>query len=85
MADRLEQRRPLCEMQGFEEGLDLLWSNRLAHGRRHFVDSLANFPDEMRYVLGTLGPFWPIHERRWSGSLALADSHWDREVASAGR
>ncbi len=51
MSDALQRNFP----KGLEEGLDLLWSNCLAHGRRHFVDSLDNFPDEVRYVLGTLG------------------------------
>ena len=36
-------------------GVEILLGNCLAHGRRQFVEVAANFPDECRYVLETLG------------------------------
>ena len=33
----------------------ILLANCLAHGRRQFVEVAANFPEECRYVLETLG------------------------------
>jgi len=36
-------------------GVEILLANCLAHGRRQFVEVAANFPDECRYVLETLG------------------------------
>jgi transposase len=36
-------------------GMDILLANCLAHGRRQVVEVAANFPDECRYVLETLG------------------------------
>ena len=37
------------------EGVQILLANCLAHGRRQFVEVTANFPNECRYVLETLG------------------------------
>jgi transposase len=34
--------------------LEMILANCLAHGRRQFVDVLAHFPDECRYVIETL-------------------------------
>lgn len=34
---------------------DVIESNCLAHGRRHIIDEVDNFPDACRYVLETLG------------------------------
>ncbi|HEV2424504.1 MAG TPA: IS66 family transposase [Terriglobia bacterium] len=36
-------------------GVEILVANCLAHGRRQFVEVAANFPEECRYVLETLG------------------------------
>src|ERR1700689_4056076 len=36
-------------------GVEVLLANCLAHGRRQVVDVAANFPEECRYVLGSLG------------------------------
>jgi transposase len=36
----------------------VLMANCLAHGRRQFVDVAANFPEECRYVLETLGAIY---------------------------
>ena len=36
-------------------GVEILLANCLAHGRRQFVEVAANFPEECRYVLETLG------------------------------
>jgi transposase len=36
-------------------GVEIMLANCLAHGRRQFVEVAANFPDECRYVLETLG------------------------------
>jgi transposase len=35
--------------------VEILLANCLAHGRRQFVEVAANFPDQCRYVLETLG------------------------------
>src|SRR6185369_17924998 len=39
-------------------GVEILVANCLAHGRRQFVEVAANFPEECRYVLETLGGVW---------------------------
>lgn len=51
MSDALSRNFP----KGVREGVDILWANCIAHGRRHFVDVTTSFPDECRYVLGALG------------------------------
>jgi hypothetical protein len=50
MADALSRNVPKLGA-----GVELLLANCLAHGRRHFVDVVGNFPAECRYVLETLG------------------------------
>ena len=47
MCDGLDRNRP--------RGHTVLEGNCLAHGRRHVVDEVANFPTECRYVLEALG------------------------------
>ena len=37
------------------DGVEILLANCLAHGRRQFIDVAANFPEECRYVLESLG------------------------------
>jgi transposase len=48
MSDALSRNTPKLE------GFKILLANCLAHGRRHFVDVVENFPEECRYVLETL-------------------------------
>src|ERR1700692_2812975 len=49
MCDALSRNTPKLE------GVEVLLANCLAHGRRQFVDVAANFPQQCRYVLETLG------------------------------
>jgi transposase len=39
----------------YPEGVKILLANCLAHGRRHFVEIMANFPEQCRHVLEKLG------------------------------
>ena len=67
IADVLEQRATelpspiqMCDalsrnVPKLAAGVEILLANCLAHGRRQFVEVAANFPDECRYVLETLG------------------------------
>jgi transposase len=50
MSDALSRNVPKLSA-----GVELLWANCMAHGRRQFVDVVGNFPAECRYVLETLG------------------------------
>ena len=50
MCDALSRNTPKLP-----EGVEILLANCLAHGRRQFVEVAANFPEECRYVLETLG------------------------------
>jgi hypothetical protein len=47
MCDALSRNTP--------KGVETLLANCLAHGRRHVVEVVDNFPEECRYVLETLG------------------------------
>jgi hypothetical protein len=49
MCDALSRNTPKLP------GVEVLLANCLAHGRRQVVDVAANFPEECRYVLETLG------------------------------
>jgi transposase len=49
MCDALSRNTPKLA------GVEVLLANCMAHGRRQFVDVAANFPEECRYVLETLG------------------------------
>jgi len=49
MCDALSRNSPKLP------GVEVLLANCLAHGRRQFTDVAANFPEECRYVLETLG------------------------------
>jgi hypothetical protein len=49
MCDALSRNTPRLP------GVEILLANCLAHGRRQVVDVAANFPEECRYVLETLG------------------------------
>ncbi|MBV8833220.1 MAG: IS66 family transposase [Acidobacteriaceae bacterium] len=48
MCDALSRNTPKLE------GIKVVLANCLAHGRRHFVEVVENFPEECRYVLETL-------------------------------
>jgi transposase len=50
MSDALSRNVPKLRA-----GVELLWANCMAHGRRNFVEVVENFPTECRYVLETLG------------------------------
>jgi transposase len=50
MCDALSRNTPKLS-----DGVEILLANCLAHGRRQFVEVAANFPQECRYVLETLG------------------------------
>jgi transposase len=50
MCDALSRNTPKLA-----EGVELLLANCLAHGRRQFVEVVANFPEPCRYVLESLG------------------------------
>ena len=49
MCDALSRNTPKLS------GVEVLLANCMAHGRRQFIDVAANFPEECRYVLETLG------------------------------
>ena len=53
MCDALSRNTPKLS-----EGVKLLLGYCLAHGRRQFVEVAANFPEQCRYVLETLGGVW---------------------------
>jgi transposase len=53
MCDALSRNAPKLS-----ESVKLLLAYCLAHGRRQFVEVSANFPEQCRYVLETLGGVW---------------------------
>ena len=61
MCDALSRNTPKLP------GMEVLLANCLAHGRRQIVDVAANFPEECRYVLETLGK---VYQTRCSGKRA---------------
>jgi transposase len=46
------------------DSAEILLANCLAHGRRQFVEVAANFPEECRYDLETLGGLYKTMRRR---------------------
>ena len=42
----------------YPEGIKILLANCLTHGRRQFVEIMANFPSECRFVLEQLGSIY---------------------------
>jgi len=52
---------------------EVLVANCLAHGRRHFVDVLDNFPEECRYVLETLGQVYAFDDQARQQGLSPKD------------
>src|SRR5208282_5198193 len=75
MCDALSRNTPKLP------GVEVLLANCLAHGRRQVVDVAANFPEECRYVLETLGKVYQTdaqaRERQLSleGRLLLHQEH----------
>jgi transposase len=69
MCDALSRNTPKLP------GVEILLANCLAHGRRQVVDVAANFPEECRYVLETLGKIYQTdaqaRERRLSPESRL--------------
>ena len=53
MCDALSRNAPKLSKE-----VELLLAYCLAHGRRQFVEVAANFPEQCRYVLETLGGIW---------------------------
>jgi transposase len=75
MCDALSRNTPKLP------GVEVLLANCLAHGRRQVVDVAANFPEECRYILETLGKVYQTdaqaRERQLSpeGRLLLHREH----------
>jgi hypothetical protein len=57
MCDALSRNAPRLS-----DAVKLLLAYCLAHGRRQFVEVAANFPEQCRYVLETLGGVWHYDE-----------------------
>jgi transposase len=51
------------------DGAEILLANCLAHGRRQFVEVAANFPEQCRYVLETLGDVYKYDAVARAGKL----------------
>ena len=58
MCDALSRNTPKLS-----DGAEILLANCLAHGRRQFVEVAANFPEQCRYVLETLGDVYKYDAR----------------------
>ena len=52
---------------------EILVANCLAHGRRHFVDVLDNFPEECRHVLEALGRVYAFDDEARQRELSPKD------------
>jgi transposase len=68
MCDALSRNTPKLS-----DGAEILLANCLAHGRRQFVEVAANFPEECRYVLETLGNVYKYDAEARAGKLTLAE------------
>ncbi|HXI38491.1 MAG TPA: IS66 family transposase [Bryobacteraceae bacterium] len=64
MCDALSRNTPKLP------GVEVLLANCLAHGRRQVVDVAANFPEECRYVLETLGKVYQTDAQAREGQLS---------------
>jgi transposase len=65
MCDALSRNTPKLS-----DGAEILLANCLAHGRRQFVEVAANFPEQCRYVLETLGDVYRYDAEARAGKLA---------------
>ena len=63
MCDALSRNTPKAT------GIEILLANCLAHGRRQFVEVAANFPEQCRYVLETLGEVYKYDAEARAGKL----------------
>jgi len=68
MCDALSRNTPKLS-----DGAEILLANCLAHGRRQFVEVAANFPEECRYVLETLGNVYKYDAEARAEKLTLAE------------
>jgi transposase len=64
MCDALSRNTPKLS-----DGAEILLANCMAHGRRQFVDVAANFPEQCRYVLETLGEIYKYDAQARAGKL----------------
>jgi transposase len=67
MCDALSRNTPKLS-----DGAEILLANCLAHGRRQFVEVAANFPEQCRYVLETLGDVYKYDAEARAGKLSPA-------------
>ena len=67
MCDALSRNEPKLP------GVEVLLANCLAHGRRQIVDVAANFPEESRYVLETLGKVYQTEAQARERHLSPED------------
>jgi transposase len=65
MCDALSRNTPKLS-----DGVEILLANCLAHGRRQFVEVSANFPEQCRYVLETLGAVYKYDAEARVGKLS---------------
>jgi transposase len=65
MCDALSRNTPKLS-----DGAEILLANCLAHGRRQFVEVAANFPEQCRYVLETLGDVYKYDAQARAGKLS---------------
>src|SRR5271156_2668615 len=68
MCDALSRNTPKLS-----DGAEILLANCLAHGRRQFVEVAANFPEECRYVLESLGEVYKYDAEARAGKLSPAE------------
>jgi transposase len=68
MCDALSRNTPKLS-----DGAEILLANCLAHGRRQFVEVAANFPEQCRYVLETLGDVYKYDAQARAGKLSPAE------------
>ncbi len=68
MCDALSRNTPKLS-----DGAEILLANCLAHGSRQFVEVAANFPEQCRYVLETLGDVYRYDAEARAGKLSPAE------------
>ena len=63
-AQELEPPVLMCDAlaRNLPKGHQVVESNCISHGRRHFVDEAENFPSECRYLLEMLGQVFKVDE-----------------------
>jgi transposase len=68
MCDALSRNTPKLT-----DGAEILLANCLAHGRRQFVEVVANFPEPCRYVLERLGDVYKYDAEAREGKLSPSE------------